>query len=135
MLAEINGLSPASNARVYERQQGGRWISSPAVAGVRELIRVAFLIRALDIGGAQRQLMALARSLDQKVFEVTVLTLYSGGALIDDLRGTGVRVIALDKKSRWDLVGFFARLVKVCRRLRPHVLHSYLPVQNLIAMF
>jgi glycosyltransferase involved in cell wall biosynthesis len=97
-------------------------------------IRVALLIRALDVGGAQRQLVTLARSLDQKFFEVTVLTLYSGGALVDDLRGTGVRVISLEKKNRWDLVRFFSRLAKVSRSLRPHILHSYLPGQNLIAM-
>ncbi|MGA9723575.1 MAG: glycosyltransferase [Candidatus Binatus sp.] len=102
---------------------------------MHERIRVAFLIRALDVGGAQRQLMALARSLDQNVFEVTVLTLYSGGALIDDLSGTGVRVIQLDKKSRWDLVGFFAHLSKVSRKLDPQILHSYLPGQNLLAVF
>lgn len=97
-------------------------------------IKLAFLVRALDIGGAQRQLMALARSLDQRVFEVTVLTLYSGGTLIHDLGGTGVRVVPLDKKHRWDVIGFFARLAKACRGLRPHILHSYLPGQNLIAM-
>jgi glycosyltransferase involved in cell wall biosynthesis len=108
--------------------------SSRAIPGMPERIRIAFLIRALDIGGAQRQLTALASSLDKRVFEVTVLTLYSGGALIDDLRGTGVRVIPLDKKHRWDVIGFFARLAKVCRNLRPHILHSYLPGQNLIAM-
>jgi len=100
-----------------------------------ERIRIAFLIRALDVGGAQRQLMALAGGLDQKVFEVTILTLYSGGALIGDLRGTGVRVIPLDKKGQWDLVGFFVHLATVCRGLRPHILHSYLPGQNLIAIF
>jgi hypothetical protein len=78
--------------------------------------------------------MALARSLDREVFEVTVLTLYSGGALNDDLRGTGVRVIPLDKKHCWDVIGFFTRLAKVARSLHPHILHSYLPGQNLISM-
>jgi glycosyltransferase involved in cell wall biosynthesis len=128
-------MAPASNARLDQRHQADDTASSPAVRCMRERIRVVFLIRALDIGGAQRQLMALARSLDQRVFEVTVLTFYGGGALVGDLRGTGVRVIALDKKSRWDLIGFLARLVKACRSIRPQVLHSYLPGQNLVAIF
>jgi len=128
-------MAPASNARLDQQQQAVHSASSPAVLYMRERIRVAFLIRALDVGGAQRQIMTLARSLDQKIFEVTVLTLYNGGALAGDLRGTGVRVIALDKRSRWDLVGFFAHLVKTCRKLRPHILHSYLPGQNLVAIF
>jgi glycosyltransferase involved in cell wall biosynthesis len=127
-------LAPALNVGLDEGRQAVNSTSSLAIRGMPERIRVAFLIRALDIGGAQRQLTALASSLDKRVFEVTVLTLYSGGALIDDLRGTGVRVIPLDKKHRWDVIGFFARLAKVCRNLRPHILHSYLPGQNLIAM-
>jgi len=131
---EINPLTVPSRARLDNRPQGGRSTDTPKAPAIRERIRIAFLIRALDVGGAQRQLMALARSLDQRVFEVTVLTLYRDDALIDDLRGTGVQVISLDKKSRWDLVGFFARLAKECRNLRPHILHSYLPGQNLLAM-
>ena len=124
-------MAPDSNARLEAANSGG----SPAAARIRERIRIVLLIRALDVGGAQRQLMALARNLDQKVFETTVLTLYSGGALTGDLRGTGVQVIPLNKKSRWDLVRFLVSLVKECRRLRPDVLHSYLPAQNLVAIF
>jgi glycosyltransferase involved in cell wall biosynthesis len=128
-------MASASNARFDEREQTSYSASSPAIARMRERIRVVFLIRALDVGGAQRQLMVLARSLDPRVFEITVLTLYSDGALAGDLRGTGVRVIALDKKSRWDLARFLTRLVNVCRQLRPDVIHSYLPGQNLAAIF
>jgi len=127
-------MATASNARLVRRDQADDTAGSPAVPCMRERIRVVFLIRALDIGGAQRQIMALARGLDQRVFEVTVLTFYGGGVLAGDLRGTGVRVIALDKKSRWDLIGFLARLLKECRSIQPHILHSYLPGQNLVAI-
>jgi glycosyltransferase involved in cell wall biosynthesis len=127
-------MAPVSNARLDMRWQAPKSATSQPIPGMSERTRVAFLVRGLGIGGAQRQLMALARSLDQKTFDVTVLTLYKGGSLSEDLRGTAVRVIQLDKKNRWDVIGFFVRLARVCRSLRPHILHSYLPGQNVISM-
>jgi glycosyltransferase involved in cell wall biosynthesis len=127
-------LTSVSNVSLDERRSASDPASSGTLPDKSQRTRVAFLARALDVGGAQRQLMALARSLDQKGFDVTVLTLYSGGSLLDDLHGTGVRVIPLDKKHRWDVFGFLARLVKECGNLRPHVLHSYLPGQNVISI-
>jgi glycosyltransferase involved in cell wall biosynthesis len=118
--------------RLDSRGQPTNSAGSRPVPGVSERTRVVFLVRALNIGGAQRQLMALARGLDQRLFDVTILTLYSDGPLIEDLHGTGVRVIHLDKKGRWDVIGFCTRLAKACRNLRPHILHSYLPGQNVI---
>jgi glycosyltransferase involved in cell wall biosynthesis len=125
-------VAPVSNAPLDERADN--YSSSLTIPNMAERIRVAFLVRALNIGGAQRQLMALARSLDQAGFEVTVLTLYSHNALINDLRGTGVRVVPLNKKHRWDVIRFFARVAIVGHSLRPHILHSYLPGQNLLSM-
>lgn len=127
-------MAPVANVLLGRRRQVANSARPSAIPASTERTKIAFLVRALNIGGAQRQLMALARSLDHRFFDVTVLTLYSGGPLIDDLRGTDVRVIALNKKYRWDVIGFFARLAKVCRSLRPHILHSYLPGQNVISM-
>jgi glycosyltransferase involved in cell wall biosynthesis len=126
-------VSSVSNVLLAGRRQGVNTVTSRAIPATSERIRIAFLVRGLNIGGAQRQLMALARSLDKTGFNVTVLTLYSGGPLLHDLHGTGVRVIPLYKKGRWDLIGFFLRLGNVCRNLRPDLLHSYLPGQNVIS--
>ena len=96
--------------------------------------RIVFLIRSLDYGGAQRHLLTLARSLDKKRFAVTVLYFYPGGALEAELRATGVCLIPLDKRSRWDLLRFSWRLVKRLRALRPSVLHSFLVEPNLLSV-
>ena len=47
----------------------------------RTLPRIVFVIRALDIGGAQRQLVELAGGLSRLGWGVRVLTFYGGGAL------------------------------------------------------
>lgn len=98
------------------------------------MIRVAYLIRALETGGAERQLVALAKALDPREFEVSVLTFYDRGPLGAELADSGVPVISLDKGGRWDLVAFLRRLREALRRRQPDILHSYLTMANLFGL-
>jgi glycosyltransferase involved in cell wall biosynthesis len=97
-------------------------------------MRLAFIIRDLGHGGAQRQLSILAARLVREGHEVSVLHFY-GGPFESNLRDAGVKTICIGKKSRWDLLGFFFRLVKAARSVRPEVLHGYLAESNLMALF
>jgi glycosyltransferase involved in cell wall biosynthesis len=97
-------------------------------------IRLTFLVRSLDYGGAQRQLVTLAKALDKTTFEVTVLTFYPGQPLEQELEGTGVRLLSLNKRGRWDLFPFLARLLQQAKQLRPDVLHGYLDIPNVLAL-
>jgi glycosyltransferase involved in cell wall biosynthesis len=99
------------------------------------MTRLVFLIRSLDYGGAERHLLTLVRALDKERFSVTVLYFYGGGRLEDELRASGVRMISLGKRGRWDLLGFSWRLVKQLRALRPDILHSFLVEPNLLTVF
>ncbi len=98
-------------------------------------IKLAFLTRSLDYGGAQRQLVTLAKALDKSQFEVSILTFYSGQPLERELDGTGVRIISLDKNGRWDLLPFLRRLLRQTKELRPEIVHGYLDIPNLLAIF
>jgi glycosyltransferase involved in cell wall biosynthesis len=95
---------------------------------------VLFLTQNLERGGSQRQLVTLARGLSRRGHAVTVGVFYSGGPLIHELEADGVRIVWLDKRDRWDLPAFFARLVRLVRRERPLVIHGYLDVPNLLAL-
>src|SRR5713101_8338655 len=97
-------------------------------------VKLVFLIRNLGIGGAERQLVALATNLDRNKFDVTVLTLYGGGEFLEDLARAGVRAVSLGKKGRWDLSTITLQLVRVLRQLKPDILHSELTAQNLLAV-
>ena len=97
-------------------------------------VKLVFLIRNLGIGGAERQLVALATNLDRNKFDVTVLTLYGGGEFLEDLTRGGVRAVSLNKKGRWDLLSITWHLIRVIRELKPDILHSYLTGQNLLAI-
>ncbi|HEX8088143.1 MAG TPA: glycosyltransferase [Blastocatellia bacterium] len=96
-------------------------------------MRILFLIRRLGYGGAERQLVALARALRKSGHSVAVAVFYPGGPLEDDLRAAGVPICSLDKRGRWDAVGFIWRLIKLVYRDRPDIVHGYLCVSNILA--
>lgn len=95
--------------------------------------RVALFIRSLDIGGAERQLVMLAKGLHARGVDVRVLTFYPGGALRPELEAAGIPVSDLDKRGRWDVLPFLWRLWRWLRRQRPDVLYSWLPTANTMA--
>ena len=100
----------------------------------RRPIRLCFLIRMLDCGGAERQLTELVRGLDKSRFEVTVLTFYRGGMFWSAVEQTpGVELVCLGKAGRWDVARFVARLVGFLRRLHPDIVHGYLGIANELA--
>lgn len=98
-------------------------------------MRIAFLIRSLGTGGAERQLIELTQGLKLKGIEVNVITLYGGGTFRNELMENGINIFELQKKSRWDMVSTFFRLLKVIRKINPDILHGYAGVPNIIAIF
>jgi glycosyltransferase involved in cell wall biosynthesis len=96
-------------------------------------LKVVFLIRVLNVGGAERQLVELAKALDKESFEVVVLCFYDDGALTHELLAAGIPVISLRKRGRWEVFRFAIRLAAELRRLSPDILHGYLTGPNLMA--
>ena len=98
-------------------------------------MRVIFLIRSLESGGAERQLVILAANLARQGFSVSVVTYYGGGQLESELQGiAGVRVMSAGKRGRWDVAGFIWRLWKLVREVRPDVIHGYMYGANELAL-
>jgi glycosyltransferase involved in cell wall biosynthesis len=97
-------------------------------------MKILFLARSLDGGGAERQLVTLAVGLRERGHEVAIATFYSGGELETQARGAGVAIVALGKRGRWGVVGFAWRLIKTLRAARPDILHGYLATANLLAV-
>jgi len=93
---------------------------------------LAFLIRSLGSGGAERQLVALAKGLHLRGHRVRVYTYYGGGLFEGDLKAAGVPVVSLQKGGRWDLVAFSLRLLRLLRRDLPEVVHAYLGTSNIL---
>ena len=100
------------------------------------MTRLCFLIRQLNTGGAEYQLLSLIRALDKSRYSIVLVTYYPGGQLAEQASEiTGLQVVSLDKQGRWDLLPFFWRLLQTMRSFRPDVLHGYLSTSNLLAVF
>ncbi|MGD0961489.1 MAG: glycosyltransferase [Methylomonas sp.] len=98
-------------------------------------MNILFLIRAIGGGGgAERQLTELAKGLTFNGHQVTVAVLYGGGDFEAQLMESGVQIIDLKKSGFWDISGFLTRYISALKRLRPDVLHGYMPMQNLLAL-
>ncbi len=97
-------------------------------------MRLVILARSLEYGGAERQLVALARGLHRRGHRVVVAVFYRGGPLERDLHEAGVPTVAFDKSGRWDVGGFLVRLATFLRRERPDVLHGYLSMPDLVGL-
>jgi glycosyltransferase involved in cell wall biosynthesis len=91
------------------------------------------LIRDLGFGGAQRQLVTLAKGLHGSHFQITVVSFYDG-PLAADLDSAGIPHLSIGKKHRWDLLGFVWRLTQTLRSLKPDFIHSFLAESNLMAL-
>lgn len=96
--------------------------------------RILFIIRSLGVGGAERQLVLLASGLHALGWDVTVCTTYANGPLEPELARRGVRVVALGKSGRWDLVGPARGLFRAVHESSPDIIHGYMPTSNLLSL-
>ena len=99
------------------------------------MIHVFFLIRSLNIGGAERQLVELAKGLSKTNFKITICLFYNEGVLLKELHSIrNVKIITLDKSGRWDIFRFFFRLIRILKSLNPQILYSFLPEANIAGL-
>jgi glycosyltransferase involved in cell wall biosynthesis len=97
-------------------------------------VRLQFLIRALSLGGAERQLVLLAEGLARRGHTVEVLTFYGGLPVLETrLERGGVRLVRLRKRGRADVFGFFGSLGAAVREFRPDAVYSFLPTANVVS--
>jgi glycosyltransferase involved in cell wall biosynthesis len=97
--------------------------------------KTVLLARRLEQGGAERQLVALAKALKARGQDIEVVLFYSGGVFDSDLRAAGVPIHSIHKRGRWDVFGFLVRLVLMLRALRPVTIYSFLDLPNILAAF
>ena len=90
-----------------------------------EKLSVLYIIWSLEIGGAERVVVNLAKGLDKSKFVPLVCCLNEKGALAQELEKEGVRVIALHKQRRID-VSVIKKLVEIIRENHIDIVHTHL---------
>jgi glycosyltransferase involved in cell wall biosynthesis len=100
----------------------------------KSTVKILFLARSLNVGGAQRQLCVLAKELKGRGCDVAVAVFYGDGTLQPELVHWGIRVIDLGKKHRWNVLSFVLRAVSTLRRERADVVYTFLCLPNILAV-
>lgn len=97
-------------------------------------MKITFLIRSLEGGGAERQLLFTAKGLAPQGHNVSVVTFYDVCFYAAELDNSVVRLIPLHKQGRWDLLSFYWRLIKQLRQEAPEALYSFLDSANVFSI-
>jgi glycosyltransferase involved in cell wall biosynthesis len=91
--------------------------------------RIGLIIPTLDQGGAEKQLVLLAKGLDRNRFEPHVILLTRDGPYRQELEEAGVPVTLIGKRFKLDIGSFF-RLVRFLKQQRFHVVHTWIFAAN-----
>jgi glycosyltransferase involved in cell wall biosynthesis len=98
---------------------------------------ILFVIGSLAVGGAESQLVLLAHQLVKRGWQVDIFCVDDEGPLWDEALRSGVRLHSAGWNSRFPrwrrtLLLLYSqwRLIRLARRLRPDVLHCFLPLTN-----
>jgi len=96
-------------------------------------MKVLFFIRSLEVGGSQRQLAMLSEGLARRGHEAVIAVFYTGSEIELTPSQSAIRVVALGKTGRWDVVGPLTRLRRLMLAERPDVIYAFLPMQTVLA--
>jgi glycosyltransferase involved in cell wall biosynthesis len=91
------------------------------------VIRVAFVIGRLNIGGAEGELIRLARGLDRSRYSPFVVTLQDAGPRAHELGD--VELIELRRKRKWS-PGTYLALKRVLAEKKPDIVQTFLFTEN-----
>lgn len=97
-------------------------------------IRVVHLITSLDIGGAETTLCRLATAMDRDRFDSRVISLLPPGPLAPGLARAGIPVSSLGVSRAWQGIPGLLALAARLRRLRPHILQTWLYHADLLGL-
>jgi starch synthase (maltosyl-transferring) len=97
----------------------------PRTPWPREPVSLALVITDLDVGGAERALVALALGLDRRRWSPTVFCLSAEGPLVEPLAAAGIVTECLDARRTRPVAGV-RRLAVALRRSQPRLVQSFL---------
>jgi glycosyltransferase involved in cell wall biosynthesis len=98
-----------------------------------DTMKILILTRTLKYGGAQRQAVVLTNELARRGHDVWIAPFYGGGELEQGLDVLRVHLVALNKRSRWDLLPVFWKLLRTASGERFNLIFALGLGPNLMA--
>jgi len=96
-------------------------------------MRILLFTRSLGVGGAERQLLLLARELRSR-HDVRVLTFYGDESPLTAEPWLRPMWESLDKRHRWDTLPFLIRFLRALRRWQPDLVYAFTGPPSLVAL-
>jgi glycosyltransferase involved in cell wall biosynthesis len=96
-------------------------------------MRILFLSTSMGMGGADQQILMLARAMRARGHEVRIVALAPLGPMGQEAQREGIEVESLELERNFGAIPRVLRLVRIIRAWRPDVLHSHMVHANLIA--
>ena len=102
----------------------------------RRPVPILLMVRALGIGGCERDLTKIALGLDREQFEPHIACIYSEGLRFREIQAAGVPIVTLPTRSliSWSAVTGARVLRKYIRDNRIQIAHAYDSSMDLIAV-
>lgn len=88
-------------------------------------MNIVNVITSLSFGGAETQVINLSKELVSQGHRVTIITTTNFAPRSAELEGSGVTLICLDKKRKFD-VALILKLRRALRDIKPDIVHAYL---------
>ena len=87
--------------------------------------RLAYVINNLNLGGAEKLLLATIKKLNREKYDVTVFSMLAGDQLLQDFQESGAKIICLGMKNKRDLTGFW-KLYRAFKSNKTQIVHTHL---------
>ena len=95
-------------------------------------MRLLYVITDLDIGGAETQLVQLAKQFTAQNHQVHVVSMLPPQAFVGELGAKGVEVSSLNMRRGFPDPRGILRLTKIINKWRPHIVNSHMVHANLL---
>jgi glycosyltransferase involved in cell wall biosynthesis len=95
--------------------------------------RILVVTTGLGLGGAETQLVALAKRLNERGWEVRVVSVTPPGGLAEELQASGIFVSSLEVRRRLSGLRGLSGLARTVRSWQPSVLHAHMVHANVLS--
>ena len=95
-------------------------------------LRLTFIVTSLGLGGAEKMLLQLLRSLNRNDYDRHVITLQSEGVLEKNVNRMGISLMSAHMNNREINIRGFFRLLRFLRTTHPHLVVCWMYHANLL---
>jgi len=88
-------------------------------------VKLVQITHDLDLGGLQRVIVNLCRTINRDIFDVSVLCLRNLGCYTEEVQGLGVPVTLIEQKQNGTDYLSFLKVAEYLRTIRPDVIHTH----------